>query len=191
MSHVTTTTTPATGGYTLPAKIFHWTVAILVLGMIPVGIALESLPKGNVQDTFYALHKSTGFVVLLLMIGRIVWRLTNPPPPSEPTIARWQVGASHAVHWSLYAILLAMPILGWAGSNAFGAPVSIYGLFTLPDLVSKDEALSKTLLGIHGTLGLLAAALIIIHIAAALYHRFVRKDGVLARMTSAPATGRS
>lgn len=181
------TTTPAAGGYTLPAKVFHWAVAILVLGMIPVGIALDSLPKGNVQDTFYALHKSTGFVVLLLMTGRIVWRFISPPPRSEPTLARWQVGASHAVHWTLYAILLAMPILGWAGSNAFGAPVTVYGLFTLPELVSKDEALSKTLLGIHGTLGLIAAALIVIHIAAALHHRFVRKDAVLARMTSAPA----
>lgn len=180
---------PAAGGYTLPAKVFHWSVAILVLGMIPVGIALDSLPKGNVQDTFYAIHKSTGFLVLLLMIGRLVWRFMNPPPPSEPTLPRWQVGASHAVHWTLYAILLVMPFLGWAGSNAFGAPVTVYGLFTLPDLVSKDEPLSKTLLGIHGTLGLIAAALILVHIGAALHHRFVKKDAVVARMTSAPATG--
>ena len=178
---------PAAGGYRTPAKILHWTVALLVLGMIPVGISLESLPKGPIQDGFYAAHKATGFVVLVLMIARLAYRIVSPPPPSEPTLARWQVGVSHAVHWTLYAILLVMPILGWAGSNAFGAPVSIYGLFTLPDIVSKDEPLSKTLLGIHGTLGLIAGALIVLHIAAALYHRFGLKDAVLARMTSAPA----
>jgi cytochrome b561 len=151
--------------------------------MIPVGLVLNSLPQGRIQDAFYAAHKSTGFVILLLMIGRLAYRLVNPPPPAEPTLARWQIGASHAVHWSLYAILLVMPILGWAGSNAFGAPVSVYGLFTLPDLVSKDEPLSKTLLGIHATLGIIAAVLVLIHIGAALHHRFVKKDAVLARMT--------
>lgn len=186
MSHVASgasTPRPASGGYRTPAKILHWTVAVLVLGMIPVGIMLESLPKGPVQDTFYAAHKSTGFVILLLMIARLAFRLGNRPPPPEPDMERWRVGASHAVHWSLYAILLVMPILGWAGSNAFGAPVSIYGLFTLPDIVSKDEPLSKTLLGLHGTLGLIAGALILVHIAAALHHRFVKHDAVLARMT--------
>lgn len=178
---------PAAGGYRFPAKLFHWTVAILVLGMIPVGISLESLPKGPIQDTFYALHKSTGFVVLLLMIGRLIYRLTHRPPPPEPSLARWQVGASHAVHWTLYAILLVMPFFGWAGSNAFGAPVEVFGLFTLPDLVAKDEDFSKTLLGIHAALGLTAAALIVGHIFMALYHRFGLKDAVLARMTSAPS----
>ncbi|RXF72840.1 cytochrome b [Hansschlegelia zhihuaiae] len=175
--------TPAAGGYRLPAKIFHWTVAVLVLGMIPVGLSLESLPKGPIQDAFYAAHKSTGFVVLILMIGRLAFRLANPPPPPEPTLPRWQVAVAHANHWALYAILLVMPFFGWAGSNAFGAPVSVYGLFTLPDLVSKDESLSKTLLAIHATLGLTAAALILLHIGAALQHRFVKKDAVLARMT--------
>ena len=174
---------PAAGGYAFPAKLFHWSVAILVLGMIPVGIALNSLPQGPIQDAFYAAHKSTGFVVLLLMIGRLGYRLTHPAPPPEPTTPRWQIGVSHAVHWTLYAILLVMPIIGWAGSNAFGAPVSVYGLFTLPDLVTKDEPLSKTLLAIHATLGITAAALITLHIAAALYHRLVRRDAVLARMT--------
>lgn len=178
---------PAAGGYRAPAKILHWAVALLVLGMIPVGIVLEDLPKGPIQDGFYAAHKSTGFVVLVLMLARIAFRIASPPPPSEPTLARWQTGLSHAVHWTLYAILLVMPILGWAGSNAFGAPVTVYGLFTLPEIVSKDEPLSKTLLAIHGTLGLIAGALILLHIAAALYHRFVLKDAVLARMTSAPA----
>jgi cytochrome b561 len=178
---------PANGGYRTPAKVLHWIIAVLVLGMIPVGISLESLPKGPIQDGFYAAHKSTGFLVLVLMLARLAFRLASPPPPSEPTLASWQVGVSHAVHWTLYALLLAMPVIGWAGSNAFGAPVTVYGLFTLPDIASKNEDFSKTLLGIHGTMGLIAGALILIHIAAALYHRFVLKDAVLARMTTAPA----
>lgn len=174
---------PAAGGYRTPAKILHWTVAILVLGMIPVGLILNALPQGPTQDAFYAAHKSTGFLVLVLMIARLAYRITHRPPPPEPTMARWQIGASHAVHWSLYVILLVMPIIGWAGSNAFGAPVTVYGLFTLPDLLTKDEPLSKTLFSIHATLGITAAVLIVIHIAAALRHRFVERDAVLARMT--------
>ncbi|PZQ16121.1 MAG: cytochrome B [Ancylobacter novellus] len=178
---------PAAGGYRAPAKILHWAVAVLVLGMIPVGLVLESLPKGPIQDFFYAAHKSTGFLILVLMLARLAFRLVSPPPPPEPGLARWQVGLSHAVHWTLYAILIVMPIVGWAGSNAFGAPVSVYGLFTLPDIVAKDEEFSKTLFAIHETLGLIAAALIALHVAAALYHRFALKDAVLARMTTAPA----
>jgi cytochrome b561 len=178
---------PAAGGYTRTAKAFHWIVAVLVLVMIPVGLSLESLPKGPIQDTFYDLHKSTGFVIFLLMIGRLAWRIASPPPPPEPDMPRLQQALASANHYLLYAILLVMPIFGWAGSNAFGAPVTVYGLFTLPDLVSKDEPLSKTLLGIHAVLGITAAVAVSIHVGAALFHRFVRRDAVLARMTTAPA----
>ncbi|HEY0293052.1 MAG TPA: cytochrome b [Hansschlegelia sp.] len=175
-------TTPAAGGYTLTAKIVHWLVAVAVIGLILVGLSLDSIPKGPSQDLAYFLHKSTGVVVLALMTARIAWRLTNPPPPSEPDLARWQVRLSHAVHWTLYAILLVMPVLGWAGSNAFGAPVSVFGLFTMPTLLAEDKELAKQILGWHARLGITAGLLIVLHIAAALYHRFVRHDAVLARM---------
>jgi len=175
--------TPARGGYSRTAKVLHWVIAALVLGLIPVGLSLDLLPQGPIQDFAYLMHKSTGFVVLLLMILRLGWRLACPPPPPEPDMPRWQQAIASANHYAFYAILLTMPWLGWAGSNAFGAPVSVYGLFTLPNLVGEDKELAKTILGWHAALGITVAGLILLHIGAVLFHRFVRRDAVLARMT--------
>ncbi|WP_036305826.1 cytochrome b [Methylopila sp. 73B] len=183
MTLTASTMTPAAGGYTPTAKVLHWVVAIFVISEIIVGLSLDSIPDGPTKDTIYDLHKSTGIVILTLMIVRLAWRLTNPPPPSEPTLARWQIGLSHAVHWTLYLILLVMPILGWAGSNAFGAPVPVFWLFEMPRIMSENKDLSKQILAVHGTLGFVAGGLILLHVAAALYHRFFLKDAVLARMT--------
>jgi cytochrome b561 len=179
---MTTSTTPSLR-YTPTAKTLHWITAVLVLANIPGGILLGVLPDGPVKDTLYDLHRSTGFVILVVVLVRLAWRLTQGAPPPEPGLSKAQVGVSHAVHWTLYLLLLVMPILGWTGANAYGATVSIYWLFDLPNLLAKNEPLSDTLLGWHATLGLITAGLVSLHIAAALYHRFVRHDGVLARMT--------
>lgn len=178
-----TTTTPDAGSYTTTAKVLHWVLAVIVVGSIAVGISLGLMADGPTKDWFYDLHKSTGVVILVLMLVRLAWRLTHPAPPHRADLPRWQVGVSHAVHWTLYGILLVMPILGWIGSNAFGAPVPFYGLFELPRIVGEDKEFSKTILTVHAALGLTAAALIVIHVAAALYHGLVRRDGVLQRMT--------
>lgn len=169
--------------YTTTAKALHWVIAIAVIGLILVGIGREYMPKGPTRDFVTMLHKATGIVVLVLMIARLGWRLTNPPPPSERDLPRWQVGLSHAVHWSLYAILLAMPVIGWVGSNAGGRPVSMYGLFDLPMIAAENKDFGEQMFTLHGYLGYLAAALILLHVGAALYHRLVRHDAVLARMT--------
>ena len=183
MSMTATAASPAAGGYAPIAKALHWAVAVLAISLIAVGIGREFMPKGPTRDFVTMLHKATGIVVLLLMIWRLQWRVMNPPPPPEPGLKRWQVGLSHAAHWSLYAILIAMPLIGWAGSNAAGRPVSMYGLFDLPAMVSEDKPLRETLFWLHGVLGYAALALIVVHVGAALYHRYVLKDAVLARMT--------
>ncbi|GLK80390.1 cytochrome b [Methylopila turkensis] len=181
------TTTPAAGGYTSTAKVLHWIVAAVVVAQIVGGVSLDFMADGPSKDWFYDVHKSTGVLILALMVARLGWRLAVPPPPPEPTLERWQIGLSHAVHWALYLILLAMPLLGWIGSNAFGAPVPVFGLFEMPRIVGEDKELSKAVLGWHATLGFVGAGLIALHVAAALFHRFVRKDAVLARMTTARA----
>lgn len=177
------TTTPAAGGYSPTAKALHWIVAALVIGLIAVGIGREFMPKGPERDFITMLHKATGIVVLVLMLARLAYRIANPPPPSEPGLPRWQVGLSHATHWLLYAIVIAMPILGWTGSNALGRPVSMYGLFNLPTLLAENKPLGEQIYDVHGVLGFTALALIVLHVSAALHHRFVRRDAVLARMT--------
>lgn len=178
---------PAAGGYTPAAKALHWIVAVLVIGLIAVGIGREFMPKGPERDFVTMLHKATGIVVLVLMFLRIRHRIANPPPPPEPGTPRWQATASEIVHWLLYAILLIMPVLGWVGSNALGRPVSMYGLFDLPTLVSENKVLGESVYDWHGILGFTALGLIVIHVGAALYHRYGRRDAVLARMTTEPA----
>jgi len=177
----------ASGGYTSTAKALHWILAVLVIGLIAVGIGREFMPKGPDRDFVTMLHKATGVVVLVLMLVRLGYRIANPPPPSEPGLPRWQVGLSHAVHWSIYAIVIAMPILGWVGSNALGRPVSMYGLFDLPVIVGENKPLGESIYDIHGLLGFTLLGLAAVHIAAALYHRLVRRDAVFARMTTEPA----
>lgn len=171
------------GRYTLTARILHWTVAVLVIGQISVGISLGFMADGPTKNQVYDLHKSTGILILALMLCRLVWRLTHPAPAHGPQIERWQVGVSHAVHWTLYLILLVMPILGWVGSNAFGAAVPVYGLFTMPTIVGEDKPFAEQVLAVHAVLGFVAAALIVLHVSAALYHALIRRDGVLQRMT--------
>ncbi|WP_155905202.1 cytochrome b [Methylopila sp. M107] len=173
---------PAAGGYAPTAKALHWIVAVLVIGLIAVGVGREFMPKGPERDFVTMLHKATGIVVLVLMIARLAFRATHRPPPPEPGQERWRTAASHAVHWSLYLILLVMPVLGWLGSNALGRPVNMYGVFNLPTLLAENEDLGEAIYDVHGVLGFTALALIVVHVGAALHHRFVRKDAVLARM---------
>lgn len=178
---------PAAGGYTSTAKTLHWIVAVLVIGLIAVGIGREFMPKGPERDFVTMLHKATGIVTLVLMLVRLGYRIANPPPPSEPGLASWKIGLSHATHWAIYAIVIVMPILGWVGSNALGRPVSMYGLFNLPTLVAENKPFGESVYDIHGLLGFTLLGLVVVHVAAALHHHFVLKDAVLARMTSEPA----
>ncbi len=168
--------------YSAPAKIFHWLSAATILTAIVLGFAmLESYP-GPRQNQFFDLHRSFGFVILLLTAARLSWRLYCPPPPMVPGLPAWQVFVANLTHRALYALLLIMPLIGWAGTSAFGARISIFGLFDLPMILAKDEALSKVLLTTHGAMGLLLCALVFMHIGAALYHHVLRKDDTLRRM---------
>lgn len=174
---------PSTSGYARPIKWLHWIIAVIVIGLVPVGISLGSLPRGVIQNTAYDLHRSFGAVVLALVAIRLATRLVCGVPPPELTLPRWQVRASTAVHWLLYALLFIVPLLGWAGTSAFGARITVFWLFTLPPLLEKDRDLSSILLGVHQIAALTLAAVFLLHIAAALHHRFVRHDGVMGRMT--------
>lgn len=168
--------------YTNTAKFFHWTVAISVLTLIPVGLVMNSLPQGAVQNVAYTIHRSLGVLVLALMILRLGYRMIVGWPAPEPTITPAQRIASHAVHNMLYVLLIAQPALGWYATSVYGATISFFGLFDLPALAEKDEPFSHQLFAVHEFLGFAIAGLLVVHIGAALYHYFIRRDGVLQRM---------
>ena len=121
-------------------------------------------------------------IVLALMTLRLVLRLMRPPPPYDPPIPAFFRTAGRINHWALYALLIMQPMVGWAATAAGGFPIEFFN-WTLPPILSKDEALSETLYGWHGVLGFTILVLALIHASAALIHWLVRRDGVMQRMT--------
>jgi cytochrome b561 len=168
--------------YTATHKLLHWLIAFLVIAAVIMGIAMVNVGRGTVQNVLFDLHRSVGALVLALAGIRLVWRLLHPVPPPVPGLAPLQALAARAVHVALYVLLFAMPLLGWAGTSAFGAKIMVFGLFELPPILARDRALSATLLGIHGWTGFAFAGLFTLHAAAALHHHFIRGDATLRRM---------
>lgn len=177
---------PAEPVYSPIARFLHWLVVALVGVMALTGVLMVYRGKDlNIWDALtnnlYSTHKALGLVVLAVVVIRLVYRLFAGRPDDEPSLTPFQKIASHTVHWALYGLLIAIPIGGWLGVSLFPA-LDVFGLFQLPALASPDKALSEQVLWVHGLAAYLLLGLIAIHIGAALYHHFVRRDGVLARM---------
>lgn len=167
--------------YSFPARLLHWVSALCVLAVIPLGFVMMNLASGPLQDRLFDLHRSFGFLILCLSVLRVFTRVVKGAPLPPADIPRWQARLATAVHHLLYVLIFVMPLLGWGASSAFGAKVSVFGLFTLPDLVAKNEALSDTLGTAHSLLGFLMTALVLLHIGGAALHA-VKGDSVLPRM---------
>jgi cytochrome b561 len=162
------------------SKLFHWVVALLIIGLLIVGNIMTDMDKGELRYTVYGLHKATGMLVLALVIARICWRVINVQPKHD--IARWQKIVSHIVHYALYAFMILMPLSGWLLSSAGGHPIRFYGLFTVPPLVVPDHDFAEIMEDAHGAIGWIIVALLAAHIGAALLHHFYYKDNILRRM---------
>jgi cytochrome b561 len=168
--------------YTVTARVLHWLTAVLVLVMVPVGIVIANEWGGPAQQFLYSLHKSVGALLIPIVIIRIIYRLTHPPAPLPQDIPAIQRLAAHANHWALYGLILVQPFIGWIATSAFPAPLPFFGLFELPPIWNADRPLSDRLFAVHRFVGLAIGFFAAVHIAAALYHHFVRKDRVLMRM---------
>jgi cytochrome b561 len=171
-----------TDHYPATSKLLHWLIAVCVLTTAPVAIAMIRVGEGPTQDLLYNFHKSLGVLILILMILRLINRLAVGALAAESNIEPWQKAVSSTVHTSLYVLLLAMPVVGYTANSAYGAPTPFFGLFNLPPIVGKNEALATQLFAIHRWAGWLLIALVLMHVGAALYHHFIRRDSVLKRM---------
>lgn len=169
-------------GYPATSKLLHWLVAACVLTTLPVALAMVRVGKGPTQDLLYNFHKSLGVLILILMVLRLINRLVVGAPIPDPGIERWQQTVSSAVHTALYVLLLAMPVVGTIANSAYGAPTPFFGLFTLPKLVGDNQALATQLFAVHRWTGFLVILLAGMHVGAALFHYFIRRDTVLQRM---------
>jgi cytochrome b561 len=136
----------------------------------------------NAQDTgLIALHLSLGASVMALVLLAIGWRFAHPVP-QLPQLPRWQRAAAVLTHWALYALILVMTLLGWAATDYRGWPVKVFGLIPLPAIAAKGDRWAHTAGDIHTFLVNVLLGLVVLHVAAALYHQFVVRDGVMKRM---------
>lgn len=174
---------PGFAGYSSTARILHWLTAALVITMIVVGLIMANMPAGPTQNLLFNLHRSTGVILIPIVIYRLIYRLMNPPPPLPDDIPAIQKLAAEGLHWTLYALLIAQPIIGWMATSAYRAPIVVFGLFELPPIAAENRAFSEQAFAVHRAIGIALAFLISGHVAAALFHHFVRKDNVLLRMT--------
>ena len=172
-------TTP--GAYTRVAVLLHWIVAALVLAQASWGWWMQGIAKQppGVRADAFNLHKSVGLVILALMLVRLAWRLTRPPPPLDG-LPRWQAVAARATHRLFYAALLVMPLSGYLGSVFSGYPVRWFGV-RLPAWGWSDPAIKDLMSGIHLVTSLVLVAAIVLHVAAALRHALAH-DGMMRRM---------
>lgn len=182
--------TIARQSYRLPARIFHWGMALLVLGMIPGGFLMiqEGLSR-SLQNTLFIAHKNIGVLLLLLVVLRLLYRWRNPPPPEPDHLPAWQASASKLTHWLLYALLVVMPIAGYTRVKAGGFPIESLDALGVPSLVPRSDALAEVAKSIHFYGGWAIAILVLMHIGAALHHGIVKRDGVFSRMWPHAAAG--
>jgi cytochrome b561 len=179
-------TGPVDPAYSGAARAFHWFTALLVFVTFPVGVIMHW--RGSqlgiwdaTTNNLFSTHKLLGFVILWLVVARLAYRLAHGAPEDEPTLEPWQKYVSHVVHWALYALLVAVPLLGWIGVQLYPA-VTIFDTFALPSFLTPDKALAEQVFAVHGLLAFALIGLIAMHVGAALFHHLVRRDGVLVRM---------
>ena len=172
--------------YGTVSQIFHWLVAGLLVFQVPLAYVMIEQPLSPAKLGNYALHKSVGLTIFTLMALRLAWKLLAPGPALPPELPRWQHVAARLTQGLLYVVLLLMPLTGWLNSSAANIPVSFFSLFTLPNLVAPDEALQQSFEAAHRSQSYLLFTLAGLHVAAALWHHFVRRDAVLRTMLPFP-----
>lgn len=170
--------------FNLLARVLHWTMAVLILTMLFVGVTMVA--SLTLRPVLIDLHRPIGIAILLLVLVRLGNRLTHRPPPLPTDLPAIQKAAALASHWLLYALMLAMPLIGWGMVSAGGYPVVMFGGFHLPPIAPHSPELFALLRGAHGLLAYLLFATVLLHLSAALYHAWVRRDGVFSSMARGP-----
>ena len=172
--------------YNGTAIALHWLLGLTLVGLFGVGLYMTGLPFSPQRLKLYNWHKWAGVTVLALSLLRRVWRLSHRPPALPEAVAqampRWQHLAHHGTHHALYLLFFAVPLLGWAYSSAAGFPVVLFGVWPLPDFITADKALAELIKPWHRLSAYAMAALVLLHVAAALKHQWIDRDGLLGRM---------
>jgi len=170
------------------ARGFHWVLGLTIIGMIAYGWWMNHFPARPDRFFYRSVHADIGYAVLLLMVLRLVWRGLNPTPALPSGSPRWERIAARISHGVLYAVTILVAVLGWAHSGARTPNYSDwFGLFHVPQFTLPDKAAAQAYEDRHIFFAYVLLALIVIHLAAAVWHHFVRRDRVTARMIDGEA----
>lgn len=166
--------------YSPVARALHWLIAGLIFAQFIIGWTMPDVHHDTLPTAEIAWHLSVGAAIIAAMAIRIIWRMTHAPEPAE--LSPHLRLASNLTHWLLYALLLVVPLAGWANASARGWKVTLLGVLPYPALASRGSSTGMALGDIHSVLAWMLLAVIVLHIGAALLHRFVLRDSVLKRM---------
>ena len=167
----------------LVAKLVHWVIALLILGLIWLGWYMVGLSYYDPwsQDSLIA-HRALGMIVLGLALFKVLWLIVSPTPDPLPSQKPWEHKASHLVHWILFLSMFVIPITGYLISTSEGAAVPIFNWFDIPALFVVEESTRDLAIDIHYYVAYAILVVAVIHASAAVKHQFVDRDGTLKRM---------
>ena len=168
--------------FTKPQRVLHWLMAVCILAMLFIGVGMLSTVSQRYL-TLVSIHKPLGLAILCLVVVRIVVRLRYGTPPLPADLPEPMKLAAHLSHYAFYALMLAMPLIGWGMLSAAAYPVKVLGL-TLPPILPQSAALHSLLWTAHRTLAFAFFALVLLHLGAALFHKLIRRDGVFETMAA-------
>jgi cytochrome b561 len=172
----------APASYDAVYKTLHWVIVALVLTQYCTKLISPKTFAGVTEDGLNAWHVAVGPTILLLMLVRLAWRLTHRPPPPPRDLPPSLRLLSRATHWAFYALLIAIPILGWVAASGYGVRPWLFGLIPLPPLAGQSKSLGESVGEVHGTLAWALLAVIALHVCGAMYHALAKQDGVFQRM---------
>jgi cytochrome b561 len=173
--------TPVTQFHIL-ARCLHWLMAIMIVAMLFIGIGMVSTAEPTYRFLL-AIHKPLGIAIGCLVLIRLIVRFTHATPPLPADLPRWQKLVATGSHVLLYLLMLAMPLIGWAMLSAGGYPIVLWGALHLPPIAPVHPSLFAFLRQAHTYLALLLLLTFLLHLGAALFHTWIRRDEVLPSMT--------
>lgn len=163
-------------------KTFHWLTAALIIGLLGLGFVMTELSMSPAKLQLYSWHKWAGITVFFIVWLRLIARAMAPRPGRPAGMSNLQAALAGSAHVAMYALMIAIPLSGWLMSSAKGVQTVWFGILPLPDLLVRDRSLGSSLAQLHRLLSWSLAALVVLHVAAALKHHFIDRDGILARM---------
>ena len=175
----------STAAWGIVSRAFHWGLGIAIIGMLAYGYWFNHYVARPDRFFHRSIHADIGYVILVLMVARLIWRGVNPVPALPDGTPRWERAPAHINHWALYLTTIIVALLGWAHSGAHKPDYADwFGLFRVPQFTSENRDNARFFEHWHIWLAYVLIGLVVLHLLAALYHHVIKRDRVVARMVS-------